>query len=183
MLSFSPQNLTELFRNCDSSYGVTSIELFRMNQIDAKIVSIILLVGSYDENLRVYSIDLEFNHNSDVKILRCCLQQKIHIEGSGIWRIRVNNDNILISAMYSGAYWLKLVIPNELDNFKQKIQHNHNSNILNYKLNKFLFENEDLLNENHLVYGIASDNSQSTVIFASFYAKKIFLYKLCDIYL
>ena len=179
MLSFSPQNLTELFRNCDSSYGVTSIELFRMNQIDAKIVSIILLVGSYDENLRVYSIDLEFNHNSDVKILRCCLQQKIHIEGSGIWRIRVNNDNILISAMYSGAYWLKLVIPNELDNFK-KIQHNHN---INYKLNKFLFENEDLLNENHLVYGIASDSIQSTVIFASFYAKKIFLYKLCDNYL
>ncbi|KAH9421209.1 hypothetical protein DERP_012782, partial [Dermatophagoides pteronyssinus] len=113
-------------------------------------------------------IDLEFNHNSDVKILR-----------SGIWRIRVNNDNILISAMYSGAYWLKLVISNELDNFK-KIQHNHN---INYKLNKFLFENEDLLNENHLVYGIASDSIQSTVIFASFYAKKIFLYKLCDIYL
>ncbi|OTF83947.1 hypothetical protein BLA29_007243 [Euroglyphus maynei] len=182
IIACNSQKLTELFKNCDSSSGVTSIELFRMNQIDSKIISIILLVGSYDEYLRIYSIDLEFDHIADTKILRCGLQQKIHIEGGGIWRIRANNIDkftndkniILISAMHAGAYWLTLEIPGEHD-------HDHHLNI-NYKMNKFYIGN---LNDypmdkdpRHLVYGIASNHDQSRILIASFYAKKSFLYRI-----
>lgn len=182
---YSSKNLTKLFENCDSSYGVTSIEIFRIDHVDMNTVSIILLVGSYDEYLRIYSIELKFDHHckETMKILQCLQQKKIHINGGGIWRILVNNDNddddnnntILLSAMYSGAYWLTLEIPTEYQNgFKQ----NHHLNI-DYKLNKFPIENDDS-NENHLVYGIGSDSILSTILFASFYEKKIFLYKSCD---
>ncbi|XP_046920639.2 uncharacterized protein LOC124500592 [Dermatophagoides farinae] len=185
IFTYSSKNLTKLFENCDSSYGVTSIEIFRIDHVDLNTVSIILLVGSYDEYLRIYSIELKFDHHckETMKILQCLQQKKIHINGGGIWRILVNNDNddddnnntILLSAMYSGAYWLTLEIPTEYQNgFKQ----NHHLNI-DYKLNKFPIENDDS-NENHLVYGIGSDSILSTILFASFYEKKIFLYKSCD---
>ena len=115
-----------------------------------------LMVGSYDEWIRFYTIDLSSKNSFTVS-----LKDSLHIPESGIWRIitgKGSDDRILVSGMYSGAHLIK-------DN---KVIHTLDG-----------FDSQS--NEKHLIYGLNCDSNMNCILMSSFYTNNIYLFSNdCD---
>ena len=80
-----------VLQNFDATAGVTAINSFTNTSNDS-----IMITGSYDEHLRMYKLD--------AKIPSLILLKTILIPGSGIWKIRVVKNHLLLAGMYSGVH-------------------------------------------------------------------------------
>ena len=135
-------NLTDIkcvIQNSDASSGVTSINSLVNSSNETLVVT-----GSYDEHLRIYqpdTIDLRLN-----------LLKAILIPGSGIWKIRIlENQHMLLAGMYSGIHEI------DLDG---QITFSRS------------FEDESSIEKNQLIYDVIKDGRDKLLI-ASFYKKML----------
>lgn len=180
----------------DFQSGVTSLQVIdsqdTSNNSEKDAPSFYLVVGSYDEYLRVFrftekqmnlSINEDTNENtnedtndanqeneSSLTSLQMEKLSRLHIEGSGIWKIRnfnckLNCDlnceansistKLVIAGMYSGFHIVefndgKLDLIKSIDTFDGDIR-------------------------SDLIYAAVSDNK--VIFVASFYGKKVFLFE------
>lgn len=80
-----------VIQNFDAAAGVTAINSFTNTSNDT-----IVMTGSYDEHLRMYKLD--------AKIPSLILLRTVLIPGSGIWKIRIVKNHLLLAGMYSGVH-------------------------------------------------------------------------------
>ncbi|XP_054156471.1 uncharacterized protein LOC128954891 [Oppia nitens] len=147
--------LTPLYVNKDPTAGVTS---FATNNSSDNSLS--LIVGSYDEFIRYYDIDyITDDITGECLQLSVLLKYKLHIPGSGIWRIIVQKDQPnrhLVSGMYSGAHL-----------------------VCDHKVVQTLEPSDTFGNENHLIYGLNCDKNFTDILMASFYGQTLYLFSMC----
>jgi hypothetical protein len=90
-----------IYTNKDARSGVTCIHM--LQEIRAGQSTGTILIGSYDEKIRSYSIALDQELEPQVVRMRTK-----HIPGSGVWRMRsfIHQDShkLLIAGMYSGIH-------------------------------------------------------------------------------
>ncbi|UXI18028.1 hypothetical protein NH340_JMT03971 [Sarcoptes scabiei] len=174
----------EIYANSDCKYGSTSIELYRQKQLEENLHSMLILIGSYDEQIRLYGLkiqnkigDEEENVDSLKRILSCILLKTIHIPQSGIWRMKTFENYVLIAAMFSGVFLIEFQFSslNFVDvNFR-----------IDYELRNLFIDNRDsialsksndsLTQQKHLIYGVAADENFTRIMVSSFYRKENFL--------
>lgn len=168
VLKNSFQDHLQLFNDDSFEGGVTSIEIIKnineeqvfedekkLNEIRDEINKISnykVLVGSYDEKLRIFSL------NTPISIK---LDETVSISNAGIWRIKHLDNFQLITGMYSGIHLMK-------------------NNKLIYTFNDLPINDEkevDKENE-HLIYGCCFNLNLSYLLITSFYKKKVYCLEL-----
>lgn len=132
---------------CATSFSGTSFA-FVDNESNS-----ILLVGSYDEQIRYYDVNLESNLNFTLK-------HKLVIPGSGIWKMKINLHSdksffVVVSGMYSGCHIIKD------DSLIESIVFDTNEN-----------------QEKELIYACACNASMKNLVVSSFYKNKLSWFKL-----
>lgn len=156
---------------------------------------ITVLVGSYDEYLRIYQLTYSWTNVDDQVSLSIepspRLMYKIHIEGGGIWRMQLfpqlhqsnhQSSLLFLSAMYSGIFLLSFDKEDivAIDGGEGEVKYNLSkcrnkcSNV--QQLTLPLTEQDG--DKDRLIYGVATSRDLSTVLFASFYDKE--LYRFCS---
>ena len=129
----------------DSNAGITSFGSDYSSD-----TSLSLIVGSYDEFIRFYTIEYMSGE------VRVNLKNKLHIPESGIWKIILRDgfDNtLLVSGMYSSAH---LIVDSKI-------------------VQTFDISDNDS-DEKHLIYGVNCDSQMKNILFASFYDKSVHLF-------
>ena len=138
-------DLKPIHTNNDSKAGITSFGSDFSSDTELS-----LIVGSYDELIRFYSIEFL---GKEVKV---SLKQKLHIPESGIWRImwrKAIKDTLLVSGMYSGAHI-----------------------ITESKVIQTLDPMDNKSDEKHLIYGSNCDSNMDKILISSFYGKNVYLF-------
>lgn len=130
-----------VIQNFDATAGVTAINSFINTSNDT-----IVITGSYDEHLRMYKLD---------KIPSLILLKTILIPGSGIWKIRIVRNHLLLAGMhlllagmYSGVH--------EVD---------QEGNIIFSQS----FKDEESIEKKQLIYDVIENDDQ--LLIASFYKR------------
>ena len=178
--------------------GITSFEFVpKLSQITAESdqKAITVLVGSYDEFLRIYRLhyswtdgDNDEEQNQECKLplidsTTSTMLYKIHIDGGGIWRMKMFDSTIslagdllvLISAMYSGAYLLSfssdLICEENFGKCRTKCK----------EIKQLILPTDSKpstdSDQGKLIYGINSNIDLSTVLFSSYYEKELYLFR------
>lgn len=162
-----------LHSNSDASAGVTSFnalsDSFQVtNSEHLTRVQFVMLVGSYDEQLRLYrlGIELDSNFKSKLELQQAQLLKSIHIQGGGIWRMATStpyNQFVLLSAMYSGVHAI----------------HFQSNDPIEFSQTKLSSESSDAGGDlepqtEQLIYGLACNHSMTQIVYASFYRKCLF---------
>lgn len=140
-----------------------------------------MLVGSYDEYMRLYRFS-HSNSNSKLSIDSASLLYRIHIEGGGIWRMRAylsdsSQIKILTAAMYAGVCLLTFDVKKieNLPPLDEKCDDKSEACTSVFKLS--VPSSEDQSTTKKLIYGLSSCDDLSTVTFASFYEKELYILK------
>ena len=131
MLSNNFQDHTQLFKDDSFEGGVTAIELVEstgdvLNDVQSDQLTDVrresnenisnynsrfkVLVGSYDEKLRIFTLQSDFRRSKRMPLIR-----SVSIANAGIWKIkrlrspclRTSDDFYLITGMYSGVHLMK----------------------------------------------------------------------------
>ena len=121
----------------------------------------VLLVGSYDEKLRIYEFKLTDNQKLDY----FKLNKTISIKNAGIWKLKhhLPCDFYLITGMYSGVHLVK--------DDKLILTFNELPIVNSQPINEVKNENE------HLVYGSCFNQINfNQFLIASFYKKKVYCF-------
>lgn len=170
----------KLYENSDSMAGITSFEFVEFDKfVDSTWITI--MVGSYDEYLRIYRLEYTLeNCNDSIQIESSSMIYKIHIEGGGIWRMKTfvsyepSTTVTLLSAMYSGAYLLW---------FDEQTFHSEDSIKNCQKSCKHIRKLElpsisDDRTEQRLIYGINSKPDLSLILLSAFYNNELHRFKI-----
>ena len=114
-----------------------------------------MLVGSYDDTLRIFKLNIKFNQFATIdlnwKLLQC-----VNVDGA-FWRMWIVDGKLLASVMKQGVFIAKL--PTKI----------------NTKINLNFVKLLDETNP-RLIYGVACDTNMSTIMAASFDDCQILMY-------
>lgn len=193
-------NLIQMYKNSkrDFSAGITSISILASPPVvekgdtlvtpndnqscdKSKCVELKLLLGSYDETIKLYSLSFSRQSDGDKSSQEARISLKVvrmgetSIAGGGIWRINCfrnkNSDNdctkwdLYIAAMYAGSYLIRLNVFHQADSIDGAIT------------GSFTFEAEKKLNfdttnmgldKDPLHYGVDLLNDKSFYCIADF---------------
>ena len=128
-----------VIQNCDASSGITAINSFIMGDDCTYLVT-----GSYDENLRIYQLN---TISPSLTALR-----KVHVPGSGIWKIRImENTRLLLAGMYSGI---------------------HEVSIDGEVISSRSFDDDSSIEKKQLIYDVIEDGHDKLLV-ASFYKRML----------
>lgn len=109
------EELRLLYKNSykDFSAGVTSIVILEKFSLMEEQNSLIVLLGSYDETLKMYQVS---SGHTETFELNVNLKKTISIANGGIWRVKeLRRNQFCIAAMYAGSYIFSL------DNLKSEL--------------------------------------------------------------
>ena len=155
-----------------ASAGVTCVRHFKVNIEDQgkeskkKTLSMKIVSGSYDENIRIYN----FSFCQETLKAILSLKHVLNIAGSGVWRIRPSfKDTNLVSGMYSGVHVIDLLL--ETGEKPEVVSSLSWSNT----------DKKSSPEDNELIYDVAAVSSDddpgkpSNILVASFYRKGLYL--------